>query len=128
MAVSNNRHIHSHADGGIARISATKAGTRISETSRVARYVAIPASDPVHHAALFAFTCSVRFIGRKRFNALLWRANGNIIPSVPKLDENQKALRQVESATGSGRVRGESLLKSADLKRHLREAKKRVRK
>ena len=42
-------------------------------------------------------------------------------------DASQKALEQVEKATDSERAKGEDLLGSEDLKRQLREAKKRLR-
>jgi hypothetical protein len=41
-------------------------------------------------------------------------------------DVNQEALRQVEHVTDSKPVDGESLLESEELKRQLREAKKRL--
>jgi hypothetical protein len=44
------------------------------------------------------------------------------IASVPKRDESQEALREVERITGSEPVRGETLLRSRKLKRKLREA------
>jgi hypothetical protein len=43
-------------------------------------------------------------------------------------DAIQKALRQVEAATESGKVKGEDLLRSPHLKKQLREAKKRIAK
>lgn len=45
---------------------------------------------------------------------------------MPKLDESQEALRNVEKVTESGPVNGEDLLSSPDLKRQLREAKERL--
>jgi hypothetical protein len=41
-------------------------------------------------------------------------------------DASQEALEQVEKATDSDRANGEDLLGSEELKRQLREAKKRV--
>ena len=41
-------------------------------------------------------------------------------------DASQKALEQVEKATDSDRAKGEDLLGSGELKRQLREAKKRL--
>lgn len=41
-------------------------------------------------------------------------------------DPNQRALSQVEKTTDSTRDNGEDLLESEDLKRQLREARKRV--
>jgi hypothetical protein len=43
-------------------------------------------------------------------------------------DASQEALEQVEKATDSDRAKGEDLLGSEDLKRQLREAKKRLAK
>ena len=43
-------------------------------------------------------------------------------------DVNQEALKQVERITESDRDKGEDLLESEDLKRQLREAKKRLAK
>ena len=45
---------------------------------------------------------------------------------MPEKDASQKALEQVEKATDSDRAKGEDLLGSEDLKRQLREAKKRA--
>ena len=46
---------------------------------------------------------------------------------MPKPDQSQEALRQVEKITGSKPVRGETLLRSRKLKRQLAEAKKRMK-
>jgi hypothetical protein len=46
---------------------------------------------------------------------------------VPKKDANQKAAKHLADVTGRKKPKGESLLGSADLKRQLREAKKRVK-
>jgi hypothetical protein len=45
---------------------------------------------------------------------------------MPKRDQSQEALRQVEQITDSKPVRGETLLRSRKLKRQLTEAKKRL--
>jgi hypothetical protein len=45
---------------------------------------------------------------------------------VPERDQSQEALRQVEKITDSEPVKGENLVKSEDLKRKFREAKKRL--
>ena len=47
---------------------------------------------------------------------------------MPERDTSQKALEQVEKITESEPVNGEDLLGSDDLKRQLREAKKRLAK
>jgi hypothetical protein len=44
---------------------------------------------------------------------------------VPERDENTEAVRNVEKATESEPVNGEELLQSDELKRKLRDAKKR---
>ena len=44
---------------------------------------------------------------------------------MPERDEKQEALKKVEDATDSDPVNGEDLLQSEELKRQLREAKKR---
>jgi hypothetical protein len=46
---------------------------------------------------------------------------------MPKQDESQEALRNVERATDSEPVNGEDLVESEDLKRKFREAKERLR-
>jgi len=43
---------------------------------------------------------------------------------MPKRDQSQEALRQVEQITDSKPVRGETLLRSRKLKRQLKEAKR----
>jgi hypothetical protein len=53
-------------------------------------------------------------------------AVGAIVIPVPKCDENTEAVRNVEKATDSEPVKGEELLESEELKRKLREAKKRL--
>ena len=45
---------------------------------------------------------------------------------MPEHDANKEALEQVEKITESDRDNGEDLLESEDLKRKLREARKRV--
>ena len=45
---------------------------------------------------------------------------------MPERDANREALEQVEKITDSPRDNGEDLLESDDLKRQLREARKRV--
>ena len=45
---------------------------------------------------------------------------------MPERDENTEAVRNVEKATDSEPVNGEELLESEELKRQLREAKKRL--
>jgi hypothetical protein len=42
-------------------------------------------------------------------------------------DENEEAIRNVETATDSEPVNGEDLVESEDLKRQFREAKERLR-
>jgi hypothetical protein len=45
---------------------------------------------------------------------------------MPKRDENEEAVRNVDKATESEPVKGEDLLESDELKRQLREAKQRL--
>lgn len=45
---------------------------------------------------------------------------------MPKQDENQEAVRNVEKVTDSEPVNGEDLVQSEDLKRKFREAKERL--
>ena len=45
---------------------------------------------------------------------------------MPERDLNEEAVRQVNEVTGSEPVNGEDLIESEDLKRQLREAKKRL--
>jgi hypothetical protein len=56
------------------------------------------------------------------------RAPTPIIWGVEDKDASQEALEQVEKATDSDRAKGEDLFGSEDLKRKLREAKKREQK
>jgi hypothetical protein len=56
------------------------------------------------------------------------RARKRHLPPMPKRDESQEALRQVEKITGSRPVRGETLLRSRKLKKQLAEARKRLKK
>jgi hypothetical protein len=54
-------------------------------------------------------------------------ASGLITEGVEDKDASQKALEQVEKLTETERAKGEDLLGSEDLKRQLREAKKRLK-
>jgi len=45
----------------------------------------------------------------------------------PKRDRNQQAAKTVQKITGSGKVRGEDLVSSEELKRKFRTAKKQLR-
>jgi len=48
-----------------------------------------------------------------------------MLVTMPERDENEQAVRNVEKATESEPIRGEDLLESEELKRKLREAKRR---
>jgi len=48
-----------------------------------------------------------------------------MLVTLPERDENEQAVRNVEKATESEPIRGEDLLESEELKRKLREAKRR---